>query len=156
MPGYFREWLERLPDLLSLAESFPDRFPYLLESASRGKLGGRSLLLFAGPDVLVARVGEAAEGPGRGTTFFEKLEDWYQQERVDDPLDEGMPFAGGWFVYLGYEIAAQIETRLRLPRNQGGLPDALAHRCPGAIIIEHGTGPSDSDRAMAMAESGMP
>ena len=102
MPAYFREWLDRLPDLLSLAESFPDRFPYLLESASRGKLSRKSLLLFAGPELLVAHAGEAAAGPGRGTTFFEKLEDWYQQECEEPTLEEGMPFAGGWFIYLGY------------------------------------------------------
>jgi anthranilate synthase component 1 len=153
VPAYFREWLDRLPDLLSLAESFPGHFPYLLESASRGKLGGKSLLLFAGPELLVAHPGNAAEGPGSGDTFFEKLEDWYRQERVDAALDEGMPFAGGWFIYLGYEIAAQIETRLQLPRNQSGLPDALAHRCPGAILVEHGAGPVGKDRAMAMAET---
>jgi anthranilate synthase component 1 len=153
VPAYFREWLDRLPDLLSLAESFPDRFPYLLESASRGKLSRKSLLLFAGPELLVAHAGEAAAGPGRGTTFFEKLEDWYQQECEEPTLEEGMPFAGGWFIYLGYEIAAEIEARLKLPRNQCGLPDAVAHRCPGAVLVEHGTGPSGGDRAMVVAET---
>ena len=27
-----------------------------------------------------------------------------------------LPFRGGWFVYLGYEMAAEIEPRLQLPR----------------------------------------
>ena len=28
---------------------------------------------------------------------------------------EVLPFLGGWFVYLGYEVAAEIEPRLQLP-----------------------------------------
>ncbi len=63
------------------------------------------------------------------------------------------PFAGGWFIYLGYEMAAEIEPTLQLPRNETGLPDAVAHRCPGAIIIYHGSGRAASDRAAVVAES---
>ena len=41
-----------------------------------------------------------------------------------DPAGE--PFVGGWFLYLGYELAAEIEPTLRLPASH--LPQALAWR----------------------------
>lgn len=47
-----------------------------------------------------------------------------------------MPFTGGWFLYLGYELAQQIESGLHLPEAEDGLPVAFATRFPAAIIID--------------------
>ncbi len=55
---------------------------------------------------------------------------------------------GGWLLYLGYELASEIEPRLRLPRS----PDpvvALAIRAPAAWIRDRATG-----QAWLMAETG--
>jgi anthranilate synthase component 1 len=55
------------------------------------------------------------------------------------PIDCPLPFTGGWLVLLGYEIASEIEPRLKLPRS----PDptgALALRIPAALIYEHESG----------------
>ena len=36
-------------------------------------------------------------------------------------------FTGGWFLYLGYELAAEIEPTLRLPRSRAAARSGLAH-----------------------------
>jgi anthranilate synthase component 1 len=151
-------WLDRVPDLLEIARTDPSSFPYLLESAARGGLGGCSLLLFASDVALVAEANGVLNGPGSGNTFFERLRSWFQREGEpfrmgDESAAPRLPFSGGWFIYLGYEIAAQIEPTLRLPPNGTGLPDAIAHRCPGAVVVLHGGEGGASDRAAVVAES---
>lgn len=43
---------------------------------------------------------------------------------------------GGWFLYLGYELAGEIESSLTL-HDDPLLPTAFAVRCPAAIIYNH-------------------
>ncbi len=155
MPGYCRKWLDQVPDLLRLSKAFPQRFPYLLENVAHGNRGGMSLLLFATGEVLVSESQGPPQGPGEGNTFLDRFESWYQQEKRERsgnsfPDDAALPFPGGWFVYLGYELAAEVEPTLSLPANTSGLPDAIAHRCPGAVIVFHGPA---RERAVAVAES---
>ena len=158
MPGFAYQWLDRSPELLRLSQRLPEKFPYLLESVARGHLGSSSLLLYASGEALVLHPDSGLSGPGKGKSFFARLESWYQQERAkpaNDDLHEParFPFIGGWFIYLGYETAREIERTLVLPVNRTGLPDAIAHRCHGAIMVIHG-GPEESgDRAVAIAES---
>lgn len=151
MAAGLRHRLPRVPDLLALAAAEPVAFPFLLDDAS-GR--GRSLLFFAGSECLVQHADGRLEGPGSGDDFFARLDDWYRQERFERPLAnrDDLPFPGGWFLYVGYEMAGVIEPSLQLPPNETGLPDAFAWRCPGAIVIEHdvdGNGPA----AFAVAES---
>jgi len=54
--------------------------------------------------------------------------------------DDALPFRGGWLVYLGYELANEIEPKLRLPMARGDMPVALALRCPAAIIVDRERG----------------
>ena len=139
MAGTCRLRLDHLPDLPGLARALPERFPYLLESTARGNLGRFSLLLFAGDECLVAFPDGTVRGPGDGPSFLERLDRWYRTERLE-PVDDdgkGLPFNGGWFLFLGYEAVSEIEERLHLPVNETGLPNAIAHRCPGAVIVEH-------------------
>ena len=157
-PGCFFQWLEHAPELLDLSETFPNQFPYLLESSARGALGSHSLLLFAGDEVLVLDPEDGLTGPGQGNSFFERLESWYQREQTGTAeigRDRGslIPFSGGWFVYLGYEMAGEIESSLALPPNRTGMPDAIAHRCHGAIIVFHDPEDPARDRTLAVAES---
>jgi anthranilate synthase component 1 len=64
-----------------------------------------------------------------------------------------IPFCGGWFLYLAYEAAAEIEPTLKLPPNRTGLPDAIAHRCHGAVIVLHDPAAPAGRQAVAVAES---
>jgi len=165
-PEIFSQWLDHSPDLPGISEVFPKQFPYLLESTSRGALGLHSLLLFAGDEVLVLEADDDISGPGTGDSFFERFESWYQSERTEHRTEEGdtvisqtvipqtvIPFTGGWFVYLGYEMAAQVESTLDLPPNRTGMPNAIAHRCHGAVIVFHDPQDPARDRSVAVAES---
>jgi anthranilate synthase component 1 len=131
--------LDHLPDLPGLARALPDQFPYLLESTARGSLGSFSILLYASDECLVLHPDGTVRGPGAGTRFFERLDDWYrsEQQATDAGDSHPLPFNGGWFLFLGYEAVSEIEGQLRLPANETGLPDAIAHRCPGAVIVGH-------------------
>jgi len=152
--SHVRRQLLAVPDLLALSERFPKKFPYLLESSARGPLGTRSLLFFAGEDILVLHPGGGLSGPGEGDSFFDRLNQWYQLEAVpDESVETDPPFIGGWFIYLGYEAVGEIEPTLELPANSTGLPDALAHRCPAAIIIDHHESDPSLDRACVVAET---
>lgn len=152
--------LDQVPDLFALASSYPKQFPYWLDTSAPGPAGGTSLLLYASGEVLLKHPSGQLEGPGEGRDFFTRLEHWYQRERsvrsgsaVVDGNDS--PFVGGWFLFLAYEMAQEVEAKLALPANATGLPDAIAARCPGAIIIFHA--PQDSlpvaPRALICAES---
>ena len=110
-------------DLLPLAAANPSRYPCLLESVSGDSRTARYDILFAFPQTPIAA----------GENFLGKLDDAWRDERSDD-RDE-LPFHGGWFVFLTYELAAEIEPSLRLPRSSE-LPTAIAVRCPAAIIVD--------------------
>ena len=130
--------LESIPDLLQAHSRAPDTLPFLLESAARAAETGRySLLLASDPNTrpLVA--------DGR-TPFLERLDQCFRREQVT-PVAGTPVFIGGWFVYLGYELAGEIEPRLPCTLDQ---PRALAQRCDGAIIVDH-----DAGRAFVVAES---
>lgn len=105
--------------LRTLAARHPDRFPVYLDSAAQGPLARYSLLGGAPVASLTrdsAGVLRAHGVPVGGHGFFETLDRWTRRERRDRVANEaGLPFIGGWFVYLGYEMAAEIEARLRLP-----------------------------------------
>ncbi|MGH8238679.1 MAG: chorismate-binding protein, partial [Steroidobacteraceae bacterium] len=80
--------------------------------------------------------------------FLPALDRWWQRERVQVSHDTAtrVPFTGGWLVYLGYELAGQVEPRLRLlPPTVG--PIAQAIRIPAAVVHEH-----DSGRCWIVAE----
>ena len=146
MGGLHRQWLDATPDLLELARAWPQDFPFLLESSAVSEHGRHSVLMLAGERRLAA--GEDGVGP---KAFLSRLRDWFEVERAafDESVSD-IPFRGGWFLYLGYEMAGAIEPVLDLPANRSGLPDAIACRCPGAIVVFHDEGPA---RAVAVAEN---
>ncbi|HEV7606145.1 MAG TPA: aminodeoxychorismate synthase component I [Steroidobacteraceae bacterium] len=105
--------------LRTLAAARPARYPVFFDSAAQGPLA-RFSLLAAGPSAALFRDANgklSAQGmtPVQGG-FLDNLEAWFQREALAAaPADRPLPFVGGWFVYLGYEIAAEIEPRLKLP-----------------------------------------
>ena len=131
------------PDLLlRLHERHPDRYPVLLESVAGEPGLGRHDLLFALPGERLLREADGSlSGPAAVTaaaTFLGALDAWQDHAR-DSAGDAGpAPFAGGWFVYLGYELAGEVEPRLRLRRSQ--LPQAIAWRMHGALLRDRDTG----------------
>ncbi|MDB5968059.1 MAG: aminodeoxychorismate synthase component [Hydrocarboniphaga sp.] len=112
-------------DLFDLHRRNPARYPFLLQSVAGHPVSGRYDLLFGFP-------GDTISGAG----FFDRLAEAYAAERVLPDDDRDLPFVGGWFVLLGYEVSAQIEPRLQLPPSPHRLPDALAVRCPAVAIFD--------------------
>jgi anthranilate synthase component 1 len=130
--------LRERPDLTAIAAALPQNYPFLLESAAGGPLDRYSLLLRTTGQALVLHDDGRLEGPGQGDGFLDRLDDWYRSEAVTDVPPVDTPFAGGWFLYLSYELAGEIEPTLDLPPARDGLPVALAARCDGAILVRHG------------------
>ena len=115
-------------DLRQLHREYPSRYPFLLQSTGRGGTLNRFDILFAFPgEALVA---------GTGTDFLDELDARWQEERTDTGDPNDVPFTGGWFLYLGYELAAEIEPGLRLEPDTI-LPAAFAVRCPVALVFDH-------------------
>lgn len=134
--------------LPALQRSNPARYPHLLQGAPPGRYD----ILFACPgESLVLDAGWQLRGPPEAAgsaDFLSSLDCWWQRERSAAD-DAGLPFSGGWFLYLSYELAAQIEPRLHLPLPAPLLPVAFATRFPGALIRDHVTG-----RVLVVAEAG--
>jgi anthranilate synthase component 1 len=127
-------------DLLALAAAHPRRYPGLLESVARGNARARHDILFAFPERelrLADGVVRDERGVAQGMRFLDALDQAWRAERVERRDDE-VPFHGGWLLYLGYELAAEIEPTLCLPApREAALPTALALRCPAAIVVDH-------------------
>ena len=125
-------------DLVELHRLDPASYPGLLQSTAHGRYD----ILFAFPcDSLVLNAAGTLQGPDNGPgapgDFLQRLDQWWRENQAAGPDDSGLPFTGGWFLYLGYELAAQIETRLRLPAGSAVLPVAMATRFRSAVIRDH-------------------
>jgi anthranilate synthase component I len=142
--------------LRRLAARFPERYPLLLDSAAAGPLSRASLLLAEPGAALWLEADGRLEARGlapRGSGFLAALEDWWLRERdaarspgERDSVADSLPFAGGWALFLGYELAQEIEPHLALPRSP--FPwQAFALRTPCALIHELSSG-----RVLAVAE----
>lgn len=125
-------------ELRRLNQLFPDRYPYLLQSTAHDDGLGRFdiLLAFPGESLVLEQICEL-HGPHaeNRTKFLSALDAWWEEERVA-ARESTLPFLGGWFLYLGYELAAEIEPSLQLHIDPQ-LPTAFAVRCPVAIIYDH-------------------
>jgi len=139
--------------LRRLAARDPQQYPLLLDSAAAGPLSHTSLLLAAPSAALwldrAGRLGSRGVVP-EGGGFLAALENWWRRERSPVAEDEGAAglISGGWALYLGYELAGEIEPNLALPVSP--LPwQAFALRTHGAIVLDVSTA-----RVSAMAEDG--
>ena len=138
---------------LRLVAQFPGSYPGLLESsAPLGPSGGGGRF-----DILPIGCGECLRldanrrlsGPhaAGAAGFLGALEDWWLALRM--PADAAsLPFTGGWLLFLGYELADEVEPRLRLPPSADPVV-ALAIRAPAAWIRDRRSG-----RGWVVAEPG--
>lgn len=130
-------------DLLRLHELAPQRYPFLLQSVASGTPQGRFDLLFAHPgESLVLSSSFALSGPGaaQGCGFLDSLDAWWRREAAAPaPGGEGLPFTGGWFVFLSYELLGETEPSLD-PPTLPDLPVAIATRVPAAVLLDRATG----------------
>lgn len=128
--------IDRLVDVAGLHRCNPDRYPHFLKSAGHGRFD--ILFAFPGESLVLDDGGLSGSPAGDNGDFLSAFDAWWQRESLEGP-PESLPFSGGWFVYLGYELAGQIEPRLQLPAERQ-LPLAQATRFRTAVINDRLTG----------------
>ncbi|MEL6870199.1 MAG: aminodeoxychorismate synthase component I [Pseudomonadota bacterium] len=148
--------------LRQLATYYSQRYPFLLTSVA-GARGAHDLLLLGdaatlslhhdGTDFELRGQGDAQQY-STGNDFCSALDCWFAAEANAERDIENYPsalFIGGWFLYLSYELAAQLEPTLRLPIDTSQ-PLAVASRSRAAIVLPH-----DADKpAELVAEHPLP
>ncbi|HET7930030.1 MAG TPA: aminodeoxychorismate synthase component I [Rhodanobacteraceae bacterium] len=141
-------------DLLPLARANPKRYPCLLESAAQGPRARWDILL-ACPQggFALHHDGRVRDLDGRelGGGFLAQLDAaWQAEHALAMHPDSTLPFRGGWMLYLGYELAGEIESSLALPRAPASAtPIAMALRCPAAVLVDR-----EERRTWLVAEAG--
>src|SRR5690606_25732070 len=96
--------------LLDLCARLPERYPVLLDSAARGSLSTMSMLSALPRCCLGLDSRGAVHVSGdlpavQGDAFLPALDaQWRNAASGAAPRPASLPFAGGWFVYLGYEL----------------------------------------------------
>jgi 4-amino-4-deoxychorismate synthase (2-amino-4-deoxychorismate-forming) component I len=146
--GLVTRALEATPeDLRRLAYCDPNSFPVLFDSAATGPLGRYSILaaypqaaLWQRSDGLLCTAG--LELATRQHGFLGALDELWRAAPAPAPSATAAgPFRGGWVVYLGYELASEIEPQLQLPGPSSSVaPRAFALRAPAALIYDHEAG----------------
>ena len=112
-------------DLASLCYLNKERYPFLLESVNHNDKNRYSILFaFPGKSIVLNNFSDF--------NFLSELE---KQFKLNN-LKTNLPFSGGWFVYLSYELIGQIEPILSRELHSSELPIAYAVKIPSAIIID--------------------
>ena len=116
-------------DLASFCYKNKERYPFLLESVNHNE-NNRYSLLFAFPkeSIVLDNLSDF--------DFLKKLDSRCIQNNTDSEL----PFTGGWFVYLSYELIGEIEPVLKPANHESNLPIAYAVKVPTVIYTDHKIG----------------
>ncbi len=144
--------VDQLHDLLALHRVNPQRYPFLLQSTaktfikSNASSSARYDILFAFPEDSI----RFEYSDKNSLDFLNELDQQWQVARENKSQQSSLPFSGGWFLYLAYEMAAQVEPSLHLSSSNDGLPVAYAVHIPAAVIVDHVEGKTfcvvESDR----------
>jgi anthranilate synthase component 1 len=118
------------PDLLGLHAANPLRYPYLLQTL--GCPGWD--ILFAFP---VRSQIFPSDPKGQEKSFFSVLdEEWGKSACPPEQGVAKLPFHGGWFVYLGYELLHHLEPSVSVQQPANQFPLAALVRIPAAIMVD--------------------
>jgi anthranilate synthase component 1 len=115
--------------LLQLHQTFPERYPFLLESVAHTPQN-RFSLLFAFPQERYTL--NPDKNPSQ---FLAELQSKLAEEALAEAEPSDLPFRGGWFFYHAYDYAQVVEPSLNLP--QSNLPLAQWVRIPAAVVFDH-------------------
>ncbi|PCH64855.1 MAG: aminodeoxychorismate synthase, component I [Gammaproteobacteria bacterium] len=152
------EATSRIPALHLFNRYNNQRYPYLLSSSALLKNNTQYDILIACPQYLLTLHSDKSLSCSDDTielasNFLDSLELLYQQNKTESTSltvsESGdIPYTGGWFVYLSYEMAEEVETCLSLPSLPKNQPMAVAARCPAAIIYDR-----KNNQCIAVAET---
>ncbi len=153
--GSFVQSLDGSIDLHAMHRVAPERYPFLLQSTASESTLGRFDILFASPGeaLILEDIGHLDGQPGH-RNFLSALDEQWRAEFTGIE-HSNIPFTGGWFLYLGYELAGEIESALRVGKDSH-LPVAFAVRCKAALVSDNDTGECflvhEYDAALEMEE----
>lgn len=140
-------------DLLGLHRINPLRYPALLDSATQRKhsyklndaarQNSRYSLGLCFPQSTISLSASnqlSVDGAPCEGAFLEQLESSWAAVASRVPEGEktpvkDLPFSGGWFLYLGYELVAEVEPRVAVHPSKIAIAQAV--RIPSAVIIDH-------------------
>ena len=117
-----------IPNLVHLNALNPSRYPFLLETKAKLKGEHHYSFLFTHPQdaIILNDIGQFS--------FLDKLDHCLSLEKNKST----QPFTGGYFVYLSYELIAQLEPKLaKKVTISNEFPIAYAVKIDSAIIIDH-------------------
>ncbi|MDQ5888083.1 MAG: hypothetical protein RL210_72 [Pseudomonadota bacterium] len=123
--------LASLPDLAALRAAWPAQFPLLLQSAADS---GWDILFWSETPLSTWPL---AEAPAFWHAF-EAAEASLLPVAVSD-AERCLPFRGGWFFYLGYELLHSLEPTVAIAAHRDDFPVAALGRAPAALLIERQT-----------------
>ncbi len=145
-------------DLIQLCDTQPDCYPYaLISTVNINGDNSRYSIYFAYPQGSITLdhnhvlLNKTELELDKKSGFLDALDLWWKSLRTptNNNHEPDLPFTGGWFVFLSYELAAEIEPCLKLPASKKNIPVALAVRCPAAIIVDR-----QKNKTFAVAETG--
>ncbi|MFV1984595.1 MAG: aminodeoxychorismate synthase component I [Thiohalomonadales bacterium] len=132
------------PDLLSLHSSNKKRYPFLLQSTSLKNKNSRFDILFAFPQQrLVLKNNFKLYLDNKlypQNNFLNALDElWNENKTINTQKNHNidLPFTGGWFIYLAYELLGQIEEKVKTHTLTDEMNIAIATRIPAAMICDH-------------------
>ncbi len=103
------------------------RYPFLLESVNHN-INNRYSILFAHPQQELVL---------KNLTDFNFLDKLSSLATANTAQHSHLPFTGGWFTYLSYELIGQIEPTLLKDLHNSALPVAIAVKIPCAVVVDH-------------------
>ncbi len=116
----------------------PLRYPHFVQSSASGGDDARYDIVFAFPEdsVVLHPNGQVKAGQQSvADAFLTSLDRVWSSEPLHTVSGPDFPFTGGWFVYLGYELAGEIEPTLDLLPSHN-LPVAFATRVPVTGLVD--------------------
>ncbi len=146
--GYTCVRLAGTSDLGALHAQNPERYPHLLASTAQGSPRSRYDILFAFPgESLILDAGQQLyhnQQKLNANDFLAAFDREWRRLSVPAvarhaPLDDAPPFTGGWFVFMGYELAAQVEPSIGNATCKSTFPVASATRVPASVINDYAT-----------------
>lgn len=144
-------------DFLQLYSLNPSRYPFLLQSVAQSEGQSSYDILFACPQLSLELTENGTQQlitdyPDRikqenaiannieflDNDFLRNFDQLWRLNSSDWNNECNLPFCGGWFLYLGYELSQQIEPRLlKTEADSIRFPIAVATRIPAAVIRSH-------------------
>jgi anthranilate synthase component 1 len=115
-------------NLLALHHHNKQNYPFLLESVSQNNNSNYSFLFCFPSEKIVLN-----QSSDFSVDFFAQLNQEIKIPKTNKNID--LPFVGGWFIYLAYELNALIEPSLK--SNIIKHPIAIVNKIMSAIIIDH-------------------